>query len=1014
MVERPAIGLLGRSEVWRTVSLQLDRAAGGVGGVVLVAGEAGLGKTALCDALVVAAKRDGWMVSWAAAAPVPTVPGLWPWRQLLSTVDGRDLPADETSSGDAGAARVALFDAILERIADAAVRAPVLAVLDDAHWADPTTLAMVVHFAAASRGLRACLVVAYRPEDAGAGAALAEVLPGLRRLSTEVVLTPLGRDDVAVLASEVAGGARIDGEVLDGLVEATGGNPLFVSEVVRQFGGQVPPALEGLAASPSPAIAAIVAERVARLSGPSREALAAASAMGTDINLSILARAVDMETATVLGALGEAVGASVLRERDNGVFEFRHPLFQSSIYDALGTAGRASIHARVAGALETARAEGMAVELAALAHHFGRSAPLGNAATAARYAVAAGDEAMAALAYETASRRFAQALAMLDLDPAAGDRVAVLLARADADAAAGRDGDAAQGYEAAAELAAAAGRVEDLSRAALGRSGGAGMEVVTDDAARRILERALSCVGDELPALRARLLARLSVVTAPITPMARREQLVGEAQALASRAGEPLATADVAVARCHVHAGPAGIEERLAESATVVREAMATRQVRLELLGRRLRVEALFEAGRFGDASDEIAAYEARAALVRDASYDFFVLLWHAALSMAAGDGAGYRREREALDLVLRRLPADSNGGLLAAVQALFERIDHGDAAGARAVFDTLAGSVRVGLPPQVAITDALIHAVAGRAAEARAELAQWAGEIRSMPQDAEWLPAVVQLADTASLAGDHVLVGWARQQLEPHAAVWSIEGIGAAIRGPAARALAQLAAAAGDQAAAEHWRARADRLTAAAGLVPPVSDSPDLASAAARLVHEGDVWVIAFGGDVARVRDSKGIRDLARLLARPRTAIAALDLVAAGTPAVVQASTGATLDATARTQYRRRLTELEAELDDADRAGDLARSERLAAERDLLTAELAGAYGLGGRARRAGSSAERARTAVTTRVKDALRRLDAVHPAAANHLRRSVRTGTFCTYDPDPPVAWEVVGPRS
>jgi hypothetical protein len=166
---------------------------------------------------------------------------------------------------------------------------------------------------------------------------------------------------------------------------------------------------------------------------------------------------------------------------------------------------------------------------------------------------------------------------------------------------------------------------------------------------------------------------------------------------------------------------------------------------------------------------------------------------------------------------------------------------------------------------------------------------------------------------------------------------------------------------------------------------------------------------VVDFDGVSARVRDSKGMRDIAELLARPGRAIAALDLVAAGSPTVAQPGSGPALDATARAQYRRRLAELEEALDDADRTGDVAASARLAAERDMLAAELAGAYGLGGRARQAGSSGERARTAVTTRVKDALRRLDQVHPAAARHLRRAIRTGTFCVYDPDPPLVWQV-----
>lgn len=1010
MQESAAFGLLGRTDAWGRVGVLLERAAGGVGGVVLVAGEAGLGKTALCDALCSAASQDGWTVSWAAATPASTVPGLWPWRRLLSSLDGRELPGAEVGRGDPDAARVAQFDSIVERIGEVAAGSPVLAVIDDVHWADPATLAMVVHFAAASRPLRACLIVTYRPEDAGPDTPMGEVLPWLRSLAIELPLSPLGRGDVAVLAADVAGGVGIDGELLDALVNATGGNPLFVSEVVRQFGGRIPSAVDRLAGPPSPAVAAIVAARVARLSALCREVLAVGSAIGRTINVGILSRVLAVDAGKVLAGLGEAVDAAVIGERDDGEFEFRHPVFHSAIYDGLGTAGRASVHARIATALEAALSDGVAVELAALAHHFGRSAPLGNAAKAARYAVAAGDEAMLALAYETASRRYTQALAMLDLDPDAGDRVAVLLARGDADAATGRHADATQAYEAAARLAAAADRVEELARAALGRTGGSGMEIAGDDESREVLERALAGVGDDRPAVRARLLARLSIVIAASAPTAERERLVQEANVLASVADDPLAKADVAVARCHVQAGPAGIGSRLDDAATIVSEAMATRQVRLELLGRRLRVEALLEAGRVGDARDEIGAYEARAALVRDPSYDFFIPLWRAALAMAAGDDAGYRRAREALDGVLVRLPTDSNGRVLAAVQVLFREIDRGEAAGAQAVFDTLAGSMRAGLPPQVAISEALIHALAGRADDARTELAQWAHRIREMTMDAEWLPAVVQLADIASLAGNHVLVEWAREQLEPHAAVWSVEGIGAAIRGPAARALAELATAAGDGAAADRWRARTDHLVLDAGL--PVAR--DAVAPGARLIREGDAWVVTFGARVARVRDSKGMRDIAELVVRPGKAIAALDLAGAGQPTVVQASTGERLDATARAQYRQRLAELESELDDADRAGDIARSERLTLEHDLLAAELAGAYGLGGRPRRAGSSAERARTAVTTRVKDALRRLDAVHPAAANHLRRAVRTGTFCTYDPDPPMVWEVVRPGS
>ena len=147
---------------------------------------------------------------------------------------------------------------------------------------------------------------------------------------------------------------------------------------------------------------------------------------------------------------------------------------------------------------------------------------------------------------------------------------------------------------------------------------------------------------------------------------------------------------------------------------------------------------------------------------------------------------------------------------------------------------------------------------------------------------------------------------------------------------------------------------------------------------------------------------------DLARLLLQPGREISALDLMSEGAPTV--AATGMeALDEQARVTYRRRLGEIDTALEDADAQGDAPTSERLAAERAALLGELGAAAGLGGRARRTGSSADRARSAVTQRVKDALGRISREHPEAGRHLQRSIRTGTACVYEPDGPVAWTV-----
>ncbi len=105
--------------------------------------------------------------------------------------------------------------------------------------------------------------------------------------------------------------------------------------------------------------------------------------------------------------------------------------------------------------------------------------------------------------------------------------------------------------------------------------------------------------------------------------------------------------------------------------------------------------------------------------------------------------------------------------------------------------------------------------------------------------------------------------------------------------------------------------------------------------------------------------------------------------------------------------QYLRRIRELQADLEAAKELDDVRRAEQLEAEYDFLTAELSGALGIGGRARRTGDDAERARKAVGTRIRLSLDRMAQVHPALERHLRTSIRTGMFCSYQPEHPTNW-------
>jgi hypothetical protein len=176
---------------------------------------------------------------------------------------------------------------------------------------------------------------------------------------------------------------------------------------------------------------------------------------------------------------------------------------------------------------------------------------------------------------------------------------------------------------------------------------------------------------------------------------------------------------------------------------------------------------------------------------------------------------------------------------------------------------------------------------------------------------------------------------------------------------------------------------------------------------------REGDYWSVAFDGRTVRIRDLKGIRYLARLLASPDRELHVLDLVAAesqsGRQPPALGDAGELLDRQARDAYRRRLVEIEDDIEQAQAMRDRERAAQAEAEREFLVRELSRAVGLGGRERRAGAASERARAGVTRAIRQAIARLAEQHPELGEHLKRTVRTGTYCAYLPDPraPVDW-------
>ena len=197
-----------------------------------------------------------------------------------------------------------------------------------------------------------------------------------------------------------------------------------------------------------------------------------------------------------------------------------------------------------------------------------------------------------------------------------------------------------------------------------------------------------------------------------------------------------------------------------------------------------------------------------------------------------------------------------------------------------------------------------------------------------------------------------------------------------------------------------------AERVAEIERLLGPGTPAEHRSEATGVFRRSGSFWSVAWRGREATLPAVKGMTDLAVLLAQPERETHVLDLVGAST--ALRGDLGEVIDAPAREAYRARLAELDERLAETEASGDANASEQAAREREFLLAELGAAYGLGGRARRAGDPAERARTTVTSRVRDAIARIDAELPELRRHLRASVRTGTYCVYAPEVPTTWE------
>ena len=290
------------------------------------------------------------------------------------------------------------------------------------------------------------------------------------------------------------------------------------------------------------------------------------------------------------------------------------------------------------------------------------------------------------------------------------------------------------------------------------------------------------------------------------------------------------------------------------------------------------------------------------------------------------------------------------------------------------------------------------------------------AGVLAALPRDFSHLPTLQLVLDVALHAGDADLVARVEPLLAPYAGRAVVASGAVMFHGVTDDPLSRAADLRGDheeatrlrsaalatytRIGASWWRRRLEQRTPA---TRPAGDGR-------MVLRPGPpgTWLVGHAGTVTSVPTRKGLAHLHTLLARPGTATDALTLAGGS---VTEADLGPRSDATALEAYRRRLRQLEEELDRADLAGDAAGAQALVAERTALLAEVSAATGLGGRARQVGGSAERARVTVRKAIAAAIEVITAADPVVGRHLTTHVRTGFTCCYEPDPDlsVAWEL-----
>ena len=402
---------VGRVPELRKLERALDAARAGSGATVLVAGEAGIGKTRLASELGRRARVAGFEILLGRSIDlVGTELPYQPFVEALRPL-GRPWQVDGRTPGS----QLRVFEDTLALLTDRTTAAPVMLVLEDLHWADASTLDLVVFLAHNLDDRRVLLVATYRPDESSSARRMWRLADGVRRSGSALVLE-LGPLERGALTALLAAHSRdsVPAAVADTIMTRSEGNPFFAEELLAaaRHGEEIPSGVRGL-----------LLQRVVRLDRPTQDLLRLAAAAGREVGYPLLLATARLPEHQLRDSLRQSVEQGVLvSEPETGTFRFRHALLAEAIYATVLPGEREELHARLAEEL----AHGGTAGAAELARHW---AAAGRPADALVASVRAAREAEAVYGLAEARAHLERALALWDVVPDAPELAGLDLAR---------------------------------------------------------------------------------------------------------------------------------------------------------------------------------------------------------------------------------------------------------------------------------------------------------------------------------------------------------------------------------------------------------------------------------------------------------------------------------------------------------------------------------------------------------------------------------------------------------